>query len=238
MNIRAKIFGGDSPPDEPLLSAKRPKGAKADELHSVIVTRETRRKSNNRGGDRHRLIGERARLRHEDREIEVALLNLSGGGAMVEGPFEPLLWDRVDLTLGEDGTIECAVRWIRNGRVGLEFAHETRLDCGPDKVASVLRGVIVRSFPELEFVETDEEDLEDESLEEANTGTSGDDHRAAMRHPLIWTGELHHDYQSTKVRIRNISGTGAMIESPDSVRANAGTHRGPHGPGNGHVGGR
>jgi hypothetical protein len=221
MNIRAKIFGGNSPVDEPLLRAKTPKGAKADELHSIAVPRETRRRSNSRAGDRHRLSGERARISHEGREIEVELLNLSGGGAMVTGPFEPLLWDRVDLTLGQDGTIECAVRWIREGRVGLEFAHETRLDCGPDQVASVLREVIARSFPELEFGEAADDELAAEPEGSVATAKSSDDHRAALRHPLIWTGQLHHDYQSTKIRIRNISATGAMIESPDPVRVGA-----------------
>ncbi len=33
---------------------------------------------------------------------------------------------------------------------------------------------------------------------------------AAIR--SIWSGLLHHDYQSTPIRVRNISTTGAMIE--------------------------
>ena len=62
MNIRAKIFGGTSLADEPLLKAKRPKGAKPRSLDSVVVPRETRRQSNSRGGDRHRLSGEKAQV--------------------------------------------------------------------------------------------------------------------------------------------------------------------------------
>jgi hypothetical protein len=38
--------------------------------------------------------------------------------------------------------------------------------------------------------------------------------RGAQRQTLIWKGVLHHDNQSTEVRVRNISATGAMIESP------------------------
>jgi len=216
MNIRAKIFGGTSLSDEPLLKRKKPRGAKADELRSVIVSRETRRQSNSRGGDRHRLTGERARITFDRRKADVELLNLSGGGAMVSGDFEPQIWDRVELHLGDHGTIECAVRWIRDGRVGLEFAHETRLDCKPDQVAGVLRNVINRSFPDIEFGERAEPEVEPEEPQQP-----GEEHRIAARHPLIWSADLHHDYQTTQVRIRNISSTGAMIESESRVRVGA-----------------
>ena len=217
MNIRTKIFGRTSLTEEPLLRAKKPKGAKPDELHSIKVPRETRRQSNSRAGDRHRLVNERARVTFDGQDFDVELLNLSGGGAMVAGAFEPLMWDRVALRLGDHGTIECAVRWVRDGRVGLEFAHETRLECGPDEVASVLRNVINRSFPDLEFAEWNEHEVEVEPEPQAN----GAEHRAAPRHPLIWNGDLHHDYQTTRVRIRNISGTGALIESDTPVRVGA-----------------
>src|SRR6185312_4754020 len=77
--------------------------------------------------------------------------NLSGGGAMLACGFELKLWDRLQLHLGENGTIDCAVRWLKGDRVGLEVAHETRLDCSADEQAVLLREVIARSFPEVEF---------------------------------------------------------------------------------------
>jgi hypothetical protein len=123
-----------------------------------------------------------------------------------------MMWDRVDLHLGNHGTIECVVRWLRDGRVGLEFAHETRLDGPSADIAIVLRHVIERTFPHIQFPPRQEEDAisaEDEAE---------DDHRTAPRHPLIWNGTLHHDYQSSSVRIRNISATGAMIETMAMVR--------------------
>ena len=45
---------------------------------------------------------------------------------MIEADITPRLWDRIDLYLGDGSPIECAVRWLRNGRIGLEFAHETQ----------------------------------------------------------------------------------------------------------------
>ena len=33
------------------------------------------------------------------------------------------------------------------------------------------------------------------------------------RHPLIWNGAIHHDYETIAVRLRNIAATGALVES-------------------------
>ena len=205
MNIRAKIFGDD---DEPVLvGEKKPRGAKAKELRSVVVPREDRHRSNSRYEDRHRLMNEQVRLTHKGRRRKVELINLSGGGAMVSGDFKPKLWDRVELHLGENGTIECAVCWVREDRIGLEFAHETRLDCSPNEQTNVLREVIARSFPDIRFEQPPSPDSEPASEEQRHEG----------RHPLIWSGLLHHGPAKTRVRVRNISSTGAMIESNEPV---------------------
>jgi len=212
MNIRAKVIRGIA--DEPILKAKKPKGAKADTLHSVSVPRETRRLNNGRGEDRHRLTNESARISWNGEQLNVELINLSGGGAMVAGAFEPMLWDRVDLHLGNHGTIECAVRWIRENRVGLEFAHETRLDWPSDQVATVLRHVIEKTFPHINFPESEEVP----PLPQPVDRRAGEEHRRAARHPLVWNGTLYHDYQTSPVRVRNISETGALIETDAQVR--------------------
>jgi hypothetical protein len=216
MSIRAKIFSGFMPAEDSLLSTKKPKGAKPDALDSVAVTRESRSRANSRIEDRHRLVGERARVTHKRRKVDVELINLSGGGAMISGPFEPMLWDRVDLHLGEHGTIECAVRWLRDGNIGLEFAHETRLDWPSDQVAIVLRHVIERTFPHIAFPESDEPAPPAEAR--PTDREPGEEHRSAPRHPLVWSGTLHHDFQSDPVRLRNISETGAMVETSATVR--------------------
>jgi hypothetical protein len=215
MNIRAQIYGGVQPAEEPLLPTKRPKGAKAAELDSIKVPRESRQRSNSRGEDRHRLSGESARVRYDGRNYDVELINLSGGGAMIAGRLRPLMWDHVNLHLGTHGDIECAVRWLREGRIGLEFAHETQLGWPSDQVATVLRHVIERTFPHIDFAAVENKPAP--PLKEAKMEPA-DDGRCAPRHPLIWNGVLHHDYQSSNVRIRNISETGAMIETDEKVR--------------------
>jgi hypothetical protein len=195
-------LGGANSSEKPILSAKKePKGTKVNSLDNLIEREEARMK-HSRFEDRHRLLGEKVRVTRHEATHDVELINLSGGGAMISGNVNLMLWDKVELHLGENGTVECVVRWVREGRFGLEFAHETRIDCGADQQAAVLREVIRRSFPDLEFEA-------DSTPHEEHVGPDG---RQECRHPLVWSGLLHHDYQSTPIRIRNISSTGAMIE--------------------------
>lgn len=208
MNIRAKIFGSGGAQQAPILQAKTPKGAKSDALDSVTVQREESRRRDGRFEDRHRLLDETVEISSGDARHQIQLVNLSGGGAMVSGDVDLMLWDKVELHLGEDGTVECVVRWLRDGRFGLEFAHETRIDCGADEQAAILREVIRRSFPDVEFDA-------DHRVEDVHAGPES---RRERRHPLVWSGLLHHDYQSTPVRLRNISETGVMVDCPAMLR--------------------
>ena len=187
-----------------------------DGLTAISVPREEIRSHNQRSGDRHRLMGETAHVRVGRRKHDVELINVSGGGAMIAGKLNLKLWDPVELHLGENGKVECVVRWIRDNRFGLEFAHETRLDCAASEREALLREVLTRNFGNVEFElprsdRTRKADLEpqiDADLEQ----------RIARRHPLIWTGVLHHDYQSSPIRVRNISSTGCMLECSAPVR--------------------
>jgi hypothetical protein len=204
MNIRSKILGGGNPAEERILRSKTPKGADLESLDNLIE-REQARTKHDRFEDRHRLQGEKVEVRKGRTSHSVELINLSGGGAMIAGGARLQLWDKVELSLGENGTVECAVRWVRGDRYGLEFAHETRIDCGADEQAAVLREVIRRSFPDLKFEA-------DAASQEQHSGPDG---RGERRHPLVWSGLLHHDYQSSPVRLRNISSSGTLIECPE-----------------------
>jgi len=205
MNIRSRISRGRSLDGSPVIQTKAPKGAKADALNSVPVTREVSRSANTRLQDRHRLAEQQVKVTHKRVDHLAQLINLSGGGAMVAGDFDPMLWDKVKLHLGEGGVLDCAVCWLKGDRIGLEFAHETRLDCEAGKQAQLLRDAIANSFPDVEF--------ESEAREPVEEQAPSDEHRGERRHPLIWTGELHYDFSTTPVRLRNISERGALIES-------------------------
>ena len=228
MNIRAKIYGSGKP-QEPIFRDKRPKGAKPDALGSVAVSREESRRGNSRTEDRHRVSEETVTITSDGVSHEAQLVNLSGGGVMVRGALDLKLWDTVELHLGEHGTIECAVRWMRGDSFGLEFAHETRLDCSSDEMAAVLREVITRSFPEASFDEEQpvrpqpvfQKEVPAPADEMDRSSWNPSDHRRASRHPLIWTGTLQLDDWCAHVRVRNISGTGAMVECTDSIAVGA-----------------
>ena len=201
----------------PLVTAKRGRGDGAGGgLGGVIVPRSESRSSNQRGGDRHRLSDEQALVRRKRKTHLVELINLSHGGAMVAGDFKARLWDKVSLVLGGDGAtgeIECAVRWIRDGRYGLEFAHETRIDCDSETLDELLRQVIRNSFPGVELKPRPK------LPEQAEQPEPPEQKRGEVRHPLIWNGILHHDYDWEVVRLRNISRLGALIECPANLPA-------------------
>lgn len=218
--FRASVLAGKTPgkPDQ-LLPDKHGHGAEADDLSSVGVSRGETRAHNHRWSDRHRLTGETAVIRRGSEETTVDLVNLSVGGAMIRGDLDLRLWDSVDLVLGEGGAIECAVRWIRRDRFGLEFAHETQIHCDRQKRDSLLLDVIHRSFPDIALdrpVSAAATIEPDEMVEEEDEVRRSED-----RHPLIWMADVHFNHDSERVRLRNISEHGALIEGNGSYPVGA-----------------
>ena len=207
MNIRSQIHGQVGLAESPLVRVKSPKGARADDLLSIRVLRHESRQADSRLERRFPLVSEKSKVCRERAAHEVQLLNLCSAGAMITAPFEPALFERLALHLGEHGTVDCSVVWVKNGRIGLEFAKETRLDCPEDEQGAVLREVILRHFPDTEF--------------EAAEHVDPQDHRGEYRHAFVWSGTLHCEYGSTPARLRNISPDGAMIETSFELAAGA-----------------
>jgi hypothetical protein len=216
-SFRSAILSGKGLRTDPIVRDKEGRGAETDDLGSVEVPRSEARTHNQRDDDRHRLDNETATARFDGEDYDVDLVNLSGGGAMIRADFKPRLWERVDLKLAEGAEIECAVRWLRGDRVGLEFAHETRIDCDAELRDALLLDVVRRSFPDatiqspakpVEAPRSKAKREEDDSV--ANS------RRTERRHPLIWSGEVFFNHGHEKVRLRNISEQGALIEAPIS----------------------
>lgn len=145
-------------------------------------------------------------IRKGRKNFPVDLINISGGGAMVEGELSAKLWQCVTLVLGDVGPVECAVRWIRGNRYGLEFAHETKIECTPEVLNDMLRKVLVEAAPER---------LEEQVIATAPAPAPPPRRRGrkAIRHPLIWSGLIHFNHETSVARLRNISASGAQIES-------------------------
>ena len=202
--------------EDPLVHGKDARGAAADDLSSIEVPRSETRTADHREIDRHRLAEEQAAVRYHGEDHDIDLINLSGGGAMIRADFAPKLWDRVDLVLAEGAEIECAVRWLRGDRIGLEFAHETRIDCDADARDALLLDVVRRSFPDL-VAQPREPEAEAVELDASDPASR----RTERRHPLIWMGDVHYQHSTDRVRLRNISAPGALIESPTSYKTGA-----------------
>jgi hypothetical protein len=209
-NFRATLSGRPLQAPE-LLGTKQPSRAEGDGLDAIPVAREAVRTADHRAIDRHRLVSERAVVCFRGSLHPVELVNLSGGGAMVEGSFKPRLWDKVDLNLGENGSIECAVRWIRGDRYGLEFAHETQIQAEPEQRDELLREVLRRSFPDIGIAPAPEPELEPEAAPVAVESETA--RRGSPRHPMIWSGQILFRHDTSPVRLRNISTNGAMVET-------------------------
>lgn len=188
-----------------------------EDLGRVAMPRSEIRRGNHRGDDRHRLHGETATVRSGRKSASVELVNLSAGGAMVRGLFKARLWDLIELEFIEGQSLEAAVRWIKGDLVGLEFAHETRIECDDRQRAELLLDVIQRSFPDQPVSLGEEED--ELLLEDAVEEDLGN--RDVKRHPLIWMGEIHYAHDSNEVRLRNVSNGGALVEVEASYPLNA-----------------
>ena len=200
-------------PTGPNMPSKRPSGATEDKgLGSIPVPREEVRSVNHRDDDRHRLQAEEAVIRVGRKTHKVELVNLSGGGAMIRTDVVLDMWQKIFLLLGDCDPVEAAVRWIRGDRIGLEFAHETQV--GGDEAArnAMLLEVLRRSFPDA-AKPAPARPAAKAPAKAATRPSTGEQRRGDLRHPLIWWGEIHYSHASTRVRLRNISESGALVDS-------------------------
>ena len=214
--------GAGFSPSGPLMPGKKPSGANEGAgLGSIPVARDVVRTADHRDDDRHRLQAEEAVLKVGRKSHPVELINLSGGGAMIGSDVALDMWQKVHLGLGDCQPVECAVRWIKGDRIGLEFAHETQIGADDATRDAMLLDVLKRNFPESaapSSAKPAEEAPEPAAPADEPTGAQ---RRVELRHPLIWWGEIHHNHDTNRVRLRNISEHGALVDSDVSFAANA-----------------
>lgn len=195
-----------------ILRPKAPKRNWGKGLDSIAIAREESRRVSTREHDRQPLDGQLVEASFRGRLTEATLLNVSGGGAMIAARLRPNVAERIDLLLGDAGAIECRVRWLKNSRIGLEFAHETQLRCTNEERRELLRRVL-ESLPS-----AGEEQRQDRAPKHGNLSLEESQDRALARHPLVWLGQLTCGSYKWDVRLRNISESGALVECQGAVQ--------------------
>jgi hypothetical protein len=194
--LRSIVAGGGR---AELLARRAPKRKVQDEgpsLAALTIPRTESRSCNQRREDRHLNVVERAELTFRRRRYDVAVVNVSKNGAMVEADLEPRIGEKMEIRFDGCNKTACAVRWVRGSRIGVEFARETVVLAPAQVKEAVVAG-----------------------RREGEAPAPKEKPRRTPRQSLLWKAVLHWDHGTTQVRVRNISADGAMLETGTEIPA-------------------
>ena len=191
-DIRSSLVRGER--RDPLASKAAGVRRGGASLAAIKVRREESRRCDQRREGRHLGVVDRAMITYQRRSHEVAVLNVSSRGTMIASELAPRIGARIDIRFAECERTECFVRWVRDGRIGLEFGKET-LVIAPAEVRDMIVGGR-------------------RAGEQPTVTVKGE---RAPRQTLILRGELHWPLGSMAVKLRNISAEGAMLQGSQDL---------------------
>ena len=90
----------------------------------ALVTRTAPRMVDQRCEERHEGVVEAATLFFRGTEHQVGVINLSSRGTMIESSIAPRLGESVVIRFDGYSPMHAFVRWVRDGRIGLNFGGE------------------------------------------------------------------------------------------------------------------
>jgi hypothetical protein len=90
-------------------------------LNGGMIPRTVKRIIDERSEERFPAGSETAVMEFRGRKHVVRLVNSSPSGAMVIFPLVPHIGEQVSLQLLEQGQVSATVRWVRDGRIGVNF---------------------------------------------------------------------------------------------------------------------
>jgi hypothetical protein len=93
-------------------------------LAGDLVPRMQRRLIDQRSEERHDGIVERAAIMFRNQEYIVPVINISSRGTMIECDIMPRIGETIVIRFEECSPIHGFVRWVRDGKLGLNFGHE------------------------------------------------------------------------------------------------------------------
>lgn len=192
--------GGSYHPDSPL-QEKLPNAALTRGLlRRVAIRRLERRKVHQRNEDRYVIGNIRAFAKWDHLSTQVKIANMSSNGLMIETERVAEIGTSVSVTFPDCNPVRCSVRWVRDGRIGLEYIEETEIlaDAG-------VQDMILQKIADL---------LGDpNAISERRVGY--EQRCKEQRHDLVWVGALSIGHDTYPVRLRNISASGAMLALED-----------------------
>jgi hypothetical protein len=174
----------------------------AGSLTGISIPRSESRTSNHRSEDRQPHLVDAGTLMLRRRKLEVEVVNVSSKGAMVRSDEEAFIGETVEIQFADCNRIRATVRWVKDGRIGLEFEERTEIIASARTQDSIAR-------PHLALVPSGEP-----------SGDLRKDRALALRaarHGLVWNGTLYWTFEALSVRVRNISPDGAMVDCDRDV---------------------
>lgn len=162
----------------------RPAGGHRRPLELIIPHREPSQEEE-RSEDRHLVSGMKARVTLGSGAFEARVANLSSSGMMIA--CERIVPTRSQVSVEIDGCapLPMTVRWVRGGRMGLEFYAET---------------MIVAQAGVQQYI-----------LDAVHAGAGPEERGAGRGNALLWVCQLATGGGLAVARMRNISRTGALL---------------------------
>ena len=93
-------------------------------LIAISIPREERRTTNQRREDRFPGLIERATIHFRGKKSLVRVVNVSRGGMMIESAVTPVIGESLVLELDNGDRVAASVRWVREGRLGLDAGDD------------------------------------------------------------------------------------------------------------------
>lgn len=91
---------------------------------AALIPRNEPRSVDQRSEERLEGLVDCAVLVFRDRQYQVPVVNISSRGTMVESGIIPRIGETVSVEFAHCARIRGFVRWIRDGRIGINFGHE------------------------------------------------------------------------------------------------------------------
>ena len=97
---------------------------RALKLAGDLIPRMQRRIIDQRSEERHTGLVDRAVIVFRGQEYIVPVINTSTRGSMIECDIMPRIGETVVVRFDNCSPIQAYVRWVKDGRLGLNFGHE------------------------------------------------------------------------------------------------------------------